>query len=98
MGAYHDVDRTVGKTFLYLRQFLRRDQARGLGDTHGKAAESFGEGFCVLPREQRCRHHDRDLLAVERDRERRAQRDLRLAEADIAADQPVHRPAGLEVL
>ncbi len=27
-----------------------------------------------------------------------AQRDLGLAEADIAADQPVHRPAGGEVV
>ena len=98
MGAHHDIDRTVGKTFLYLHQFLRRDQARGLGDTHGKATESLGEGLRVLTREQGCRHHDGNLLAIQRDRERRAQRDLGLAEADVAANQPVHRPAGLEVL
>ena len=63
-----------------------------------KALEPLGEGLGVLARQQRRRHHDRDLLAVERDRERRAQRHLGLAEADVAADQPVHRPAGFEVL
>ena len=52
----------------------------------------------MLARQQRGRHHDRDLLAVERDRERRAQRHLGLAEADVAADQPVHRPAAFEIL
>ena len=52
----------------------------------------------MLARQQRRRHHDGDLLAVERDRERRAQRHLGLAEPDIAADQPVHRPAAFEVL
>ena len=52
----------------------------------------------MLPRQQRGRHHDRDLLAVERDRECRAQRHLGLAKADVAADQPVHRTAAFEVL
>ena len=52
----------------------------------------------MLPRQQRRRHHDRDLLAVERHRKRRAQRHLGLAETDVAADQPVHRPAAFEVL
>ena len=74
------------------------DQPRGLRDIDGKAAEALGKGPAVLPRQQRGRHHDGDLLAVERDRERRAQRHLGLAEADVAADQPVHRPAAFEIL
>ena len=86
------------RPLLDLRQFLRRDQARGLRDIDRKAAKPVGEGLGVLPRQQRRRHHDRDLLAVERDRECRAQRHLGLAEADVAADQPVHRPAAFEVL
>ena len=98
MGADHDIDGAVREALLDLRQFLRRDQARGLRDIDRKAAKPFGEGLGVLPRQQRRRHHDRDLLAVERDREGRAQRHLGLAEADIAADQPVHRPAAFEVL
>ena len=52
----------------------------------------------MLARQQRGRHHDRDLLAFERHGKRRAQRHLGLAEADIAADQPVHRTAELEIL
>ena len=44
------------------------------------------------------RHEHQHLLAADRDRERRAQRDLGLAEADVAADEPVHRMRRLEVL
>ena len=52
----------------------------------------------MLAREQRRRHDDRHLLAVHRGDESGAQRDLGLAEADVAADQPVHRPAGGEIV
>ena len=65
---------------------------------HRIAAEPVGEGLEVLAREQRRRHHDRDLLAVHRRDEGGAQRHLGLAEADVAADQPVHRPAGGEIV
>ncbi len=98
MGADHDVDIAVGEVLFHLRQLFRRDQARGLRDIDRKAAKPFGEIFAVLARQQRRRHHDGDLLAVERDRERRPQRHLGLAEPDVAADQPVHRPAAFEVL
>ena len=64
----------------------------------GKPRNRSAKCLAVLARQQRGRHHDGDLLAVERDRERRAQRHLGLAEADVAADQPVHRPAAFEVL
>ena len=52
----------------------------------------------MLARQQRRRHHDGDLLAVHRGDESGAQRDLGLAEADIAANQPVHRPAGGQIV
>ena len=48
----------------------------------------------MLARQQRRRHDHRDLLAVHRGDEGGAQRHLGLAEADVAADQAVHRPAG----
>ncbi len=51
----------------------------------------------MLARQKRRRHHHRDLFAGERGNEGRAERDLGLAEADIAADQPIHRPPGGEV-
>ena len=43
-------------------------------------------------------HEHRHLLAVGDRDERRAQRDLGLAEADVAAHQPVHRLAGGHVV
>ena len=98
MGADHDVDIAVGEVLFHLRELFRRDQARGLRDIDRKAAKPFGEIPAVLAREQRRRHHDGDLLAVECDGERRPQRHLGLAEPDVAADQPVHRPAAFEVL
>ena len=42
-------------------------------------------------------HEDRDLHAVLDRLERRPERDLGLAVADVADDQPVHRPARLHV-
>ncbi len=45
----------------------------------------------MLQREDRRRHEHQHLLAVLRRLERRPQRDLGLAVADVAADQPVHR-------
>ena len=52
----------------------------------------------MLARQQRRRHDHRDLLAAHRRDEGGAQRHLGLAEADVAADQPVHRPAGRQVV
>ena len=52
----------------------------------------------MLAGEQRGRHHDGDLAAGQRRDEGGAQRHLGLAEADIAADQPVHRRAGGEIV
>jgi hypothetical protein len=52
----------------------------------------------VLLREDRRRAQNERLTPVESDRERGTDRDFRLPEADVAADEPVHRPVGLEVL
>src|SRR5207248_1517737 len=48
--------------------------------------------------EDRRRAEDERLLSVQRGGERRPDRDLGLAEPDVAADEPVHRPRRLEVL
>ena len=44
----------------------------------------------MLARQQSGRHHDRHLFAVDRRDEGRTQRDFGLAEADVAANEPVH--------
>ncbi len=47
---------------------------------------------------QRGRHHHRHLLAAHHRGEGRAQRHFGLAEADVAANQPVHRAAVGEIV
>ncbi len=51
----------------------------------------------MLLREHRRRAEERDLPARHRRAERGTQRDLRLAEADVAADEAIHRARRLEV-
>ena len=61
------------------------------------AGEAFAEGREVLLGEQRGGHQHRDLLAVLHGLERGPDGDLGLAEADVAADQAVHRGLVLHV-
>ena len=77
--------------------FLRRAEARELGQRTGEIREAVGEDLKVLFGEQRGRHEDRHLLAVGDRDERGAQRHFGLAESDVAADEPVHRLAGGQV-
>ena len=67
--------------------------ARHLRQPHRQSGETRGEILVMLAREQSGRHDHRDLHAVDRGGESRAQGHFGLAEADVAADQPVHRLA-----
>ena len=98
MGADDDVDRAVREALLDLLHLGGGHEARGLGDVERQAAEAVAEGLVVLAGQQRRRHDDRDLLAVHGGHEGGPQRDLRLAEAHIAADEPVHRAARSEIV
>ena len=93
-----DVDRAVSEPGLGLLRVLRGDQPRQLADAYRQAGEAIAEGSKVLSAEQGGRHHHRDLPAVHCGYEGGAQRHLGLAETDIAADQPVGRPAAAQVL
>ena len=73
-------------------------EARQHLDHDREVGEPLLEGEPVLLREDRGRHQDRDLPAILHRLERRADRDLGLAVADVAADQAVHRTRGLHVL
>ncbi len=66
-------------------------------DGQRQVAHPLGEVAVVLLGEDRRRREDQHLLAVGRRLDRGAQRHLGLAEADVAADQPVHRPLRLHV-
>jgi hypothetical protein len=58
---------------------------------NGKVREAIAERAVVLVRENRRRNEDRDLAIRLHRLERRTNGDLRLAVADIADEQPVHR-------
>ena len=71
----------------------RADEPRQQPDLDRERREPLRERREVLRREDRRRDEDRDLLAVLDRLERRSQGDLGLAVADVADDEPVHRPA-----
>ena len=98
MGADDDVDAAFGEALLHLALLGGADHARQLADPDRQPGEALAEDARVLAGEQRRRHDDRRLLPVDRRGEGGAQRHLRLAEADVAADEPIHRPAGGEVV
>ena len=98
MRADDDVDGAVGESFERRLHFLRRAEARQLGDLDRPLAEAVGDVLVVLLGQQRRRRQDGDLLAAGDGDEGGAQRDLGLAEADVAADEPVHRPRRDHVL
>ncbi len=66
-------------------------------DLHGEAGEALAEGVEVLLGQDRRRHEHGDLLAVHDGLEGGAHGDLRLAVADVAADEAVHRADVLHV-
>ncbi len=96
--ADDDVDAALGDTADRRRGFLGGAEARQFGELHRPLGEAVAEVLEVLLRQQRGGHEHRHLLAIGHGDEGGAQRHLGLAEADVAADQPVHRLAGLQVL
>ena len=75
----------------------RREEAAERLDTDRVAGEAVGERVAVLSGEQRGGRQYGDLLAVLDRLERSPDGDLGLAEADVAAEQPVHRVRPLHV-
>jgi hypothetical protein len=61
MRADDDIDGARLHRILGFNQILRRHEAGGLRDLDRQSFEPLGKGAEMLPREQRCRHHDRDL-------------------------------------
>ena len=93
VGADHDVERALLHRLPGGLRLLGADQPRQPPDPHRQALEALDEGPVMLARQQRRRADHRHLLAREGGDEGRAQRHLGLAEADIAADQAIHRLA-----
>ena len=87
----------VGEPALGLRHLGRGLEPRHRLHRHRERRVPLGERVEVLLREHRRRHEHGDLLAVLHRLERGPHRDLGLAVADVAADQPVHRHRLLHV-
>ncbi len=97
MRADHDVD-GAGLEPLDDGALLGRGaEPRQAFDPHRPVREPVGECLGMLLRQQGRRHQHRDLAPARDGGERGAQRDLGLAEADVAADHAVHRPARTHV-
>src|SRR4051812_5248828 len=95
--ADQDVDAAVVERGDRLALLLRAAEAADVLDREGVVLETLGERAEVLLGEDRRRREDEHLLAVVGRLERRSERDLRLAVADIAADEAVHRLRALHV-
>ena len=97
MGPDQDVDLALGEPRHRLALLGSGAKPRHVLDRDRVVLEPLGERPEVLLGEDRGRHQQHHLLAVLHGLERRPQRDLGLAVADVAADQPVHRPRRLHV-
>src|ERR1019366_9691956 len=95
-------DQDVGAPVVEARERLTllggAAKARDMVDGERVVRESLAEGAEMLQGEDRRRGEQQDLLAVGGCLECRAQRDLGLAVADVAADQAVHRARLLPLL
>ena len=98
MRPDQDVDLALAEVGEHALDVGRLAEARDHLDADREVAVALAEGVPVLLGEDRRRDEHQHLLAADRDRERRPERDLGLAVADVAADEPVHRPRRLEVL
>ena len=72
--------------------FLRRAKPAELGDVERELGHPLAEAVKVLLGEDRRRHEHRHLVAAIDRFERGPHGDFGLAEADVAAEQAVHRP------
>ena len=97
MRPYQDVDLPRLDSFERLLLFARRPKSADHVDRRQEARKSLAERLIVLLSQDRRRHQHRRLLAVHRRLVRRADRQLRFAEAHVAAYQSIHRLGALHV-
>ena len=93
MSANDDVHGAIGKPGARVVGLLGGDEPGEPPDLEWKGAEALGEPRIVLAGEQGGGGNHGDLLPCHGRNESGTQRDLGLAETNIAADQSVHRLA-----
>ena len=85
------------KSFARFGHILRADKTRHLPQFQRQSLKALGKGAVVLTREQCSRYDNRNLIAGHCGDKSRAQRHFRLAESDIATNEPVHRSPAREI-
>ena len=97
-GAHDHLHRPVGDPRQHRLAVRGRGQARQPADLDAKGGEAAGELLDMLAGQDGRRRRDRDLPPGQHRDGGGAQRDLGLAEAHVAHDQPVHRLARGEIV
>ena len=97
VGADDDVDLAAAQLLQHLLLLARGAKAREDIHLDRESLHPVAEGLIVLPGQDGGRHQDGALLAVHHALEGRADGNLGLAEADVAAQQAVHRHRALHV-
>ena len=97
MGADDYFHGTVFQSLFGFGGLFGRNQAGKHSDPYRKTFHAFFEIVIMLTREQCGRHNQRHLSAGHCHGKSRAQSNLGLAEADVAANQPVHRRTLIQV-
>ena len=97
MGADHNIHRALGHAFEGGGCGFAAVKARQAGYFHGKIGEAVGKILRVLLHQQGGGGEHGHLFAAHYRHKRGAQRDFGFAEADVAANQSVHRFALGEV-
>jgi len=95
--ADDDVQFSFRQIFQRLAHLFGGAEARQLGDLDRPVCEAVGEILEVLFGQQRGRDKHCDLFSVHHRDKGGAQGHFRFAEAHIAADEPVHGLAGLQI-
>ncbi len=91
MRADDDIDLTGGQIFGDGFLLFGADKTRHNFDAHWPIGETVAEILIMLLGQQRGRHQYRHLFTALYGDKRRPHRHFGFAEADIAADHPVHR-------
>ena len=97
VSADEEVYASLRKLLDYLRLLLRRAVAAEQLHIDRKVLKAAQSRLIVLIREDRRRREDSALLAREYALHRRAECDLGLAEADVSAEQSLHRTYALHI-
>ena len=98
MRTYYHIEPAAFKVGYYARLLFRRYKAVKQSHRHGHIPETPHRGIIVLHCKYCGRHQKRALLALAYAFKRRAQGNLRFAEAHIAAKQAVHRHLPLHIV